>query len=110
MTWYRYYQNNSYGENHIDPHSGIGKVVLLEAESPAEADARAQEIGVYFDPYFAIDCSCCGTRWSEQSHGYGLTEGYDYYTEVPEYIEPFYSPGYAHPREGGFFEIPVRAD
>jgi hypothetical protein len=43
-------------------------------------------------------------RWSRQDTGYG--EGS--YEDSPEETSGFYSPAYAHPIEGPFFEIPVR--
>jgi hypothetical protein len=105
LRWYRYYQNNSYGVDHVDPHTGIGKMTYVQAVSPAHADNRAEELGLYFDENFNVDCDCCGTRWSRQDTGYGE----DSYEDLPGETSGFCSPAYAHPIEGPFFEIPVRA-
>lgn len=62
--FYTYIQNNSGGSFHINPGRGIDYYVIVEAESPQHADDRAEGIGIYFDPEYLIDCSCCGSRWS----------------------------------------------
>lgn len=104
LRWYRYYQNNPYGRTNLAPVTGIGKVVWIQAVSPAHADSRARYLGLYFDEGFNVDCHCCGTRWSAQDTGYG-EESYD---DLPATIGEFYSPSYAHPVDGPFFELPVR--
>lgn len=63
--FYTYDQNNSGGSFHYDEDDGIANYVIIEADSADEANARAQRVGVYFDPYYRIDCNCCGTRWDE---------------------------------------------
>lgn len=60
--FYTYDQNNSGG--HFDVDDDVACNVIIEADSAEEADARAEEIGIYFDDDYEIDCSCCGTRWS----------------------------------------------
>lgn len=63
MSWYHYRQNNTGGSFTVDER--VGHHVLVEAATPAEADARAREIGLYFDGCdTADDCPCCGDRWS----------------------------------------------
>lgn len=59
--FFTFHQNNSGGHFHIDEKSGIGTVVIVEADSVDEANSRAEEIGLYFDG--AGDCECCGQRW-----------------------------------------------
>lgn len=62
MTYYRYSQNNSGGS--------FGKPaieVFIKAHSPEEADEIAVKHGIYFDPFYAVDCECCGSRWYEAS-------------------------------------------
>jgi hypothetical protein len=103
LRWYRYYQNNSFGLNQVEARTGIGKVVWIQAVSPAHADNRAEDIGLYFDENFDMDCDCCGTRWSAQDTWYGE----DSYEDLPGKTSAFYSPAYAHPIEGEFREIPV---
>jgi len=65
--FYHFRQNNSFGEFQHDAEKGIGVDVVIEAESADEANAKAEKIGLYFDHEYEIDCSCCGTRWSEVS-------------------------------------------
>lgn len=60
---YVYDQNNS-GGYFIDP----AILVVVDADSPEEADSLALENGVYFNS--SADCECCGPRWSSQSGGY----------------------------------------
>lgn len=59
-------QNNSGGCFDGDPERGIGCVVIVEAHDAAEANARAEMIGLYFNGCNeGMDCPCCGDRWSE---------------------------------------------
>ncbi|WJN62768.1 hypothetical protein [Streptomyces phage phiScoe15] len=70
MPFFEYNQNNSGGSFHIDPEAGISTVVIVEADTAKQADAKAEEIGLYFDG--AGDCDCCGDRWySAQGWGFG---------------------------------------
>lgn len=56
--FYRYRQNNSGGE-YVGP-----KAVIVEADTPSEADIRATASGfIYLDETYKIDCECCGHRW-----------------------------------------------
>jgi len=42
-------------------------VVLIEADTPEEADTKAETVGIYFDGCATnIDCACCGDRWARQ--------------------------------------------
>ena len=62
--WYKYDQNNSGGDFVISPNLGIGPKVWIEADTAAEADERAEKIGIYFDGcQNGVDCDCCGDRW-----------------------------------------------
>jgi hypothetical protein len=61
--FFTYRQNNSGGSFEEDEKSGIGVTVIVEADNADEANARAKDIGLYFDG--AGDCECCGYRWSE---------------------------------------------
>jgi len=59
-------QNNSGGHFDLDEEAGITAYVIIEAKTPDEASARAQDIGIYFDGVRdGVDCGCCGDRWSE---------------------------------------------
>lgn len=66
MPYYRFHQNNSGGGFDHDPKAGIGYDVYVEARCPAEANQRAEDIGLYFDGCDKnIDCECCGgDRWT----------------------------------------------
>lgn len=62
--FYHYRQNNSGGSFVYSPNSGISVHVVVEANSYEQANALAENIGLYFDG--DGDCSCCGRRWTEQ--------------------------------------------
>src|SRR5688572_2492456 len=64
--WYR--QNNSGGSFRWNHDAGITVNVIIEADSPREADVKAEQIGLYFDGVNAgLDCSCCGDRWRREA-------------------------------------------
>lgn len=64
MSFYRYRQSNPGGGFHYDPDRGLSVEVYIEADSAAQADERAERIGIYFDGVADhIDCNCCGDRW-----------------------------------------------
>ena len=75
--FYTYNQNNSGGLFDYDEKRGIGQYVIVEADTPEEADSRAEEIGLYFDG--SGDCECCGPRWSPVANYWNSDEG----TEEP---------------------------
>ena len=57
--FYTYSQNNSGGSFVF--RRGISVFVIVEADSAAEANVRAEQIGLYFGG--EGDCECCGDRW-----------------------------------------------
>lgn len=64
MSFFTYRQNNSGGS--FDRDDSVDKWVIIEADSPLEANARALRLGIYFDGVpKGIDCDCCGDRWVE---------------------------------------------
>jgi hypothetical protein len=64
MAYFLYRQNNSGGSYDIDIENGLNINVIIEADSEMEADAKAGDIGIYFDGVSCgIDCECCGDRW-----------------------------------------------
>jgi hypothetical protein len=63
--FYTYSQNNSGGSFVIN--ESVGQYVIIEADSPGEADRLAEEVGIYFNGCDrGEDCNCCGDRWYEQ--------------------------------------------
>lgn len=63
LKWYRFRQNNSGG--HFILNDKVCAEIYIEAESPAVANRKAEDIGIYFDGVNkGIDCECCGDRWS----------------------------------------------
>lgn len=65
--FFMFSQNNSGGGFDHDEKAGIGLYVIIEAKDAADANRRAEAIGLYFNGVAADrDCECCGDRWSEQ--------------------------------------------
>jgi hypothetical protein len=65
-NYFEFSQNNSGGGWQIDHDAGIGVKVFVQASSPAEANDKAEAIGIYFNGVSSgRDCECCGSRWSE---------------------------------------------
>jgi uncharacterized protein YjbJ (UPF0337 family) len=61
--FYGFLQNNSGGSLDIDDQFAV--LMIFEADSADEANAKAAEVGVYFDGCdVRKDCPCCGDRWS----------------------------------------------
>lgn len=87
--FYTYSQNNSGGGFDIDEHVTI--TVIIEADSADEADAKAEEIGIYFDGCDSeIDCPCCGDRWY-RAYGEGDEKPSIYGTPIEENADSRYS-------------------
>lgn len=71
--FFDFHQNNSGGSFSYDDKAGIAETVIIEANSAAEANEKAERIGLYFDG--AGDCECCGSRWYEAcSRDEGMSE------------------------------------
>lgn len=63
MKIFRFRQNNSGGRFIINDEVSV--VVYIYANNAAEANAKAELVGIYFDGCEkGIDCLCCGDRWS----------------------------------------------
>lgn len=63
--FYHFSQNNSGGRFRVDLDRGITVDVIVEADTLEEAQARAEDIGLYWDGVSdGSDCECCGDRWS----------------------------------------------
>lgn len=102
--FFAYRQNNSYGRFVDRPRKGIGVLVIVEADSVKDANARAKGIGLYFNG--KGDCPCCRSRWTAQ---YEVNDG----TSKPTlYGSPvsldgptgnrFSDAGFVHYKAGGF--------
>lgn len=64
--FYDFGQNNSGGRFIVNDKVTVS--VFIEADSPEEANQKAQDIGIYFfGTVSGKDCECCGDRW-----GYAL--------------------------------------
>ena len=101
--FYHYDQNNSGGGFIVNDRVTFN--VIIEADSPKEADERAQEVGIYFDDNFEVDCRCCGTRWSRAwTHDCDETPMI-YGTPVEDHEKHWGEPGkpyaYVYYRDGG---------
>lgn len=109
--FYTFGQNNSGGSFLSDHAVGVSKYVIVEADSSAEANERAESIGLYFDGTDGgPDCPCCGDRWyrvgpnegedAPMIYGKGvrLRDG-DPIAEVGCYE------GYVHPKAGNFYAV-----
>lgn len=108
MKWYTYSQNNSGGSFDHDEERGIGQYVIIEARDTSHADARAEEIGLYFDGCReGRDCSCCGDRWYSAYDGDDRPEIYGKHIvpaddQHPPYMDWGYR-SYVHPLDGAFY-------
>jgi hypothetical protein len=66
LLFYTYSQNNSGGSFDVDLKTGIAETVIIQAASVEEANAKAENIGLYWNGCDSgIDCECCGDRWSQ---------------------------------------------
>lgn len=61
--FYTFYQNNSGGFRVEDDR--LARWVIIEADNAYEANKKARDISIYFDPDCLTDCECCGPRWKE---------------------------------------------
>lgn len=78
MTFYTFWQNNSGGE--YDSNGNVEELVIVEADTAADANEFAESVGVYFNGVDKdIDCDCCGDRWSPVEDENGR--------DVPTYCE-----------------------
>ena len=82
--FYTFMQNGSGGSFTLD--SEVTHMVIVEAGTADEANAKAESIGIYFDGYG--DCSCCGDRWSRVDEEWDAEEGPCVYGTPVEEWEP----------------------
>ncbi|MCY9512341.1 hypothetical protein M5W78_21025 [Paenibacillus larvae] len=82
-VYYTYDQNNSGGSFTID--DSVCEVVIIEADTAEQANAKAETIGIYFDGVDkGIDCPCCGDSWVRE-YGKGTDEPEVYGKSVYEF-------------------------
>lgn len=104
MFW-QYWQNNSRGNYIVNHEKGISAQVWVEADNHELANAKAEEIGLYFDGcLIGEDCPCCGDRWSR-------VEQYHYYVAPPKDVQGYYRDihdgpeGYLHMSSGDIIPL-----
>lgn len=62
MAWFKFDQNNSGGSFDFDDK--LTHRLFIEADTEEEAEAKAFEMGVYYNGCEnGLDCPCCGDRW-----------------------------------------------
>jgi len=87
--FYHYDQNNSGGGFVVDDRVTFN--VIIEADSPEDANQRAQEVGIYFDYNY---------EWQD-----GMETPMIYGTPVEDHKEPWSEPGkpyaYVYYKDGG---------
>lgn len=95
---YHFHQNNSGGWFVTIPERGIGENVFIEAPRAAIANARAEEIGLYFNGcHSGEDCSCCGDRWCSVSEHDA--------SDVEDLSEYYQRGAYLHKMDGSFSRL-----
>lgn len=86
--FFHYSQNNSGGTFTFDEANGITHHVVIEAIDANKANAKAEEIGIYFDGCDSgTDCSCCGDRWNPVGSNDGDESPMVYGTSVDRAID-----------------------
>lgn len=89
--FYTYDQNNSGGSFTVDEKAGICIIVVIEAADADHANARAEDIGLYFDGCDkGMDCDCCGDRWYKVDNRDAKIVPSLYDTPIDEYTKEFF--------------------
>ena len=87
--FFHFSQNNSGGS--FDINETVAHHVIIEAHSAKEANARAEDVGIYFNGCdTGADCNCCGDRWYEASDRDGKDTPL-IYGEPPEAHDGFFT-------------------
>lgn len=90
--FYTYHQNNSGGTFVVDKE--VTQIVIIEAESAALADEKAESIGIYFNGVESDwDCRCCGDRWNTANEFDAADTPLIYGTPVEKYRSLFIEEG-----------------
>ena len=88
--FFHFSQNNSGGSFVID--ETLAHHVIIEAVSAKDANARAMEIGIYFNGCDSgMDCECCGDRWHEQWSDDSGDDTPMIYGDKPETYEDYFT-------------------
>ena len=89
IMFYTFGRNNSGGSFVRD--NDVSHWVIVEADSPNEANEIAESIGIYFNGVEDDrDCECCGDRWSALwDDEQGKNEPMVYDTPVADYNDSF---------------------
>ena len=67
MPFYHFDQNNTGGQ--YDVSETLAPMTIIEADTPEQANAKGEELGMYFRGVRSgIDCPCCGDRWYRDTH------------------------------------------
>lgn len=89
MRFFCFTQNNSGGVFISD--GDVAEFVVVEAADAADANRRAQAVGVYFDGVRdGRDCECCGDRFFPVFDGSRGDEVPSVFGEPVESFKPFY--------------------
>jgi len=103
--FYTYRQNNSGGAFDIDPERSLSVFVIIEADTPEQADTIAESKGIYFDGCSTgQDCECCGDRWHFASE-YNSADVPSLYGEdvtSPDYASRYSGARYAKGNPAGY--------
>jgi hypothetical protein len=104
MSFYEFRQSNSGGSFKFDHKRGLSVHVWVEASSAEEANALAENLGIYFDGYG--DCSCCGDRWHEAYESDAVAEVPEQVTGWTGWAPDGVSEGYVHFLDGRVRPLP----
>jgi hypothetical protein len=89
--FFHFSQNNSGGS--FDINETVAHHVIIEAHSAKEANARAEDVDIYFNGCdTGADCNCCGDRWY-QAYGDGDKTPLIYDKDPATYEDMFTKPG-----------------
>lgn len=90
MPYFDFRQNNT-GGDFVHTRGRLSVVVIVEADSPEEANDRLVSLGGYFDGCDdGFDCACCGDRWYRAWSNDGTAEPTVYGEPVEKYLNGDY--------------------
>ena len=87
--FFTFRQNNSGGRFRYDKN--LTETVVIEAINAADANAKAEALGIYFDGVEGgSDCQSCGDRWDRVYDSDGTDKPMYYGDEITEDYKPRY--------------------